>query len=121
MNSSKHKVYAVGLAVIIAWMAAAPMTSAKAKAPSKTIVLTGTVGSIFMVDTPAPLRHCWGIYFHVERVKKGRYSEPTFTFTVHSPAHSGLRVGERYTIEANWTGKEYEVSISGIRAEGSGR
>jgi hypothetical protein len=36
----------------------------------------------------------------VEKVKTGKYTEPEFTFAIHSPARAGLKVGHRYTVEA---------------------
>ena|ERR1019366_9718023 len=93
------------------------MASAEEMAPSKTLVLTGTVGSIYQVDAPPPSIKNWGVSLHVEEVKQGKYSKPTFTFRIHSPARAGLKVGGRYTIEAAWTGQEYEVSERNIKAE----
>jgi hypothetical protein len=97
------------------------MASAEEMAPSKALVLTGTVGSIYQVDAPSPSIKNWGVSFHVENVKKGKYSKPTFTFRIHSPARAGLKLGGRYTIEAAWTGQEYEVSEKYIKAEGQKR
>jgi len=51
----------------------------------------------------------WAVKVRVEKVNTGKFSQPEFTFTVHSPAMDGLEVGSRYTIEANWTGKGYIV------------
>ena len=75
------------------------------------LVLIGTITSIYQVDAPPPsLRH-WGVTVRVEKVKVGQYSEPTFTFTLHSPARSGVKVGLRCTIVATKTGQEgYLVS-----------
>jgi hypothetical protein len=97
------------------------MASASEKAPSKVLVLTGTVGSIYQADAPPLSTKNWGVYLHVEKVKKGKYSEPTFTFAIHSPARSGLKIGGRYTIEATWTGHRYEVSEWNITAEDAKR
>ena len=90
-------------------------------APSKTLVLTGTVGSIDQVDASPPSIKNWSVSFHVEKVKKGKYADPTFTFRLHSPARAGLKLGARYTIEAAWIGQEYEVSEKYIKAEGQKR
>jgi len=75
------------------------------------LVLVGTITSIFTVDAPPPSRRNWGVTVRVEKVKLGNYSEPTFTFTIHSPARSGVKVGLRCTIVATKTGpQEYLVS-----------
>jgi hypothetical protein len=117
MTSTKRRTTAPNLAIIIAWLTACPLAIASEKVTSKDIVLTGTVGSIFQVDAPPPSIENWGVYLNVEKVKKGAYSEPTFTFTVHSPVRMGLWVGCRYTIEATWNGQRYEVRMSGIKVE----
>lgn len=90
-------------------------------APSKRVVLTGTIGSISPVRVSPPSTRNWEVYFHVEEVKKGMYSDSTITFRIHSPARAGLKLGGRYTIEASWTGQEYEVSEWTITAEGEKR
>ena len=58
--------------------------------------------AIFRVEAAPPSRRNWGVTVQVERVKAGKYTDPTFTFRVHSPARAGLEVGVRYTIEATW-------------------
>jgi hypothetical protein len=98
-------------------LAAWPTARADEMAQSKTLVLTGTVASLYRVDTSPSSTKNWSVSLHVEKVKKGRYSEPTFTFRVHSPARAGLKLGSRYTIDAAWTGQEYEVSERNIKAE----
>jgi hypothetical protein len=75
------------------------------------LVLVGTITSIFTVHAPPPSRRNWGVTVRVDKVKLGNYSEPTFTFTIHSPARSGVKVGLRCTIVATKTGpQEYLVS-----------
>lgn len=75
------------------------------------LVLVGTITSIFTVDAPPPSRRNWGVTVRVEWVKSGNYSDPTFTFAIHSPARSGVKVGLRCTIVATKTGaQEYLVS-----------
>jgi hypothetical protein len=80
-----------------------------AAAPSKKIVFAGTVTEISQTGASPPSRLAWAVTVRVEKVKTGKYEEPTFTFAIHSPARAGLRVGHRYTIEATWTGHEYVV------------
>jgi hypothetical protein len=75
------------------------------------LVLIGTIKSIKLVDDPPLQRRNWAVTVRVEKVKTGIYSEPTFTFALHSPARSGVRVGRRCTIVATRTGQEaYVVS-----------
>jgi len=78
------------------------------------LVLIGTVTSIFQVDAPLPSVRRWGVTVRVEKVKVGQYSEPTFTFRIHSPARSGVKVGLRCTIVATKTGQEGYL-VSGTR------
>ena len=68
------------------------------------LVIVGTVASISQVDAPPPSVRKWGVTVRVEKVKTGTYSEPTFTFTIHSPARSGVEVGLRCTIVATKKG-----------------
>jgi hypothetical protein len=83
---------------------------ASAETPPETIVITGTVTEIFQVRAKRPSQRNWGVTVRVEKVNEGKYSQPEFTFTVHSPARSNLEIGGRYTIEAKWTGQEYIVN-----------
>ena len=69
------------------------------------------------IDAPPPSRRNWGVTMRVEKVKRGRYAESEFTFAIHSPARSGLEVGHRYTIEANWDGHEYLVDETVLMKE----
>ena len=121
MKSSKQILQVAVLAIIAVCEAGWPIASAAEATPSKKVVLTGTVGSISQIDAPPPSLNSWEVYFHVEKVKKGKYSDPTITFRIHSPARAGLQLGGRYTIEAAWTGQEYEVSERNITAEGEKR
>jgi len=85
-------------------------------------VLVGTVSKISQVTSRAPSRRSWAVTIQVEKTKAGTYSEPTFTFTMHSPARAGLAVGRRYTIEATWTGGKYVVDETRpMKDEGPGR
>jgi len=97
-----------GVIGIVLWLLA---HGALAEPRVEELVLVGTVTSIFQVDAPPPSRRNWGVTVRVEQVKSGKYSEPTFTFTIHSPARSGVKVGLRCTIVATKTGpQEYLVS-----------
>jgi hypothetical protein len=75
--------------------------------PTK-LVIVGTVGSIYQLDEPRLLR-CWGVDVKVVKVLSGKYAEPTITFAVHSPAKSGVELGETYKIEAEWKDGEWLV------------
>lgn len=94
--------------------------AAKEVSREPTVVLVGTVASVAPNDPSPPSRHLWSVTFQVEKVKSGRYTEPTRTFSVHSPTRAGLRAGGRYTIEATWNGLGYEVRESDIVLAGSG-
>jgi len=54
----------------------------------------------------------WGVTVHVESVESGTYSQPEFTFSVHSPSVSGLLIGERYTIVATASKVGFNVEES---------
>jgi hypothetical protein len=70
MSSSKFRFRPAKLMAFIGCLAAQPMTAAAEHVPSPTIVLTGTVGSIFQVDAPPPSTKNWGVQFQVEKVKR---------------------------------------------------
>ena len=79
---------------------------AVAAAPSKTLVLEGTVTSIRAIDlelTP------WLVTVTVGKVISGEFAGSTFQFPVHSPARAGLKEGTSYTIEAVWKEGGYTV------------
>ena len=73
---------------------------------TKDLVLVGTVTKIYPV---AGLLRKWAVVAQIDRVIAGEFTGTTFTFTVHSPTLSGLRVGRSYTIKATWTGDSYAV------------
>jgi hypothetical protein len=103
---------------LVAWLMVPTVASA---APSKTIVLTGTVTEIFQTNAPPPSVKNWAVTVRVEKVKTGKYEDPTFTFAIHSPARAGLKIGHRYTIEATWDGHEYDVKETRpLKEEGAG-
>jgi hypothetical protein len=109
VDSSKRQQRRVALLAVAAVMAILPLSNARAAPSSKKVVLTGTVTAISQVDAKRPSRRNWAVTVQVETVRAGEYAQPVFTFTVHSPARTGLAVGRRYTIEAVWTGVEYVV------------
>ena len=86
----------------------------------KDLVFIGTITKIYPFSAPASVRRRWTVRTHVDRVVSGTFSGDTFTFTVHSPAQSGLRVGRAYTIKATWTTDGYVVDESTLRTAGVG-
>ena len=82
----------------------------------KDLVFIGTITKIYPFSAPATVERGWAVRAHVDRVVSGAFSGDTFTFTVHSPAQSGLRVGRAYTIKATWTIEGYVVDESTLRA-----
>src|SRR5215510_734707 len=82
-----------------------PMTGASAEPPSEKLALMGTVTAISQVSAKLTSMRNWAVTIRVEKVKVGKFSQPEFTFTVHSPSRAGLEVGVRCTIEADWTGQ----------------
>ncbi|MFL6262492.1 MAG: hypothetical protein ACJ76Y_22570 [Thermoanaerobaculia bacterium] len=70
------------------------------------LVFVGTVTKI--VPTSDKLKS-WAVTVRVERIVSGTFSGTSFTFAVHSPAISGLKVGKSYTIRATWTKDGYVV------------
>src|SRR2546421_3165503 len=81
----------------------------------KDLVLIGTVTKIYPFASPV-VRRSWAVRARVDRVVSGTFSGKTFSFTVHSPAQAGLRVGRAYTIKAHWTIEGYFVDESTLRA-----
>ncbi|MBV9929102.1 MAG: hypothetical protein JOZ96_29090 [Acidobacteria bacterium] len=72
------------------------------------LVLVGTVTKLYPVAAPRSRRR-WAVVARVESVTSGEFSGATFTFTVHSPSRSGLRVNRAYVIRANKTDGGYLV------------
>lgn len=115
-SSSRTRIAVV--VAILGWLITPPLTGAAVAAPpAKTLVITGTVTEIRQVDTTPASRRRWRVTVAVEEVKAGKYSEPTFSFAIHSPARAGLEVGHRYTIEATRSGREYVVDETRPRKE----
>lgn len=109
MDSSKRVGRVTFLVAIAAWLTMQPLTGASAVPSAKKLVLTGIVTAISPIHARPPSRRNWAVTIRVEKVKAGKFSQPEFTFTIHSPARAGLAVGRRCTIEATWTGQEYVV------------
>jgi hypothetical protein len=110
---------ATALAAIVVWLALQSISLASAASASKKLVLTGTVTAILQVEAPPPSRRNWAVTMRVEKVKRGKCAESEFTFAIHSPSLSGLEVGHRYTIEANWNGHGNLVDETVIKEEPS--
>jgi len=110
VDSSKPIGREIFLVAIAAWLTTQPLTGASAAPSPKKLVLLGTVTAISQINTPRPSRRNWAVTVRVERVRAGMYSQPEFTFTIHSPARAGLAVGRRCVIEATWTGQGYVVN-----------
>jgi hypothetical protein len=104
MVSMTLRTLAIGAAVAIALGGRIP--AGEASSPSKELVIEGRVVSIGMVNDDL---NPWLITVKVEKVLTGRFSEPTFSFAIHSPAVSGLKKGEKYRIEAIWKDGGYTV------------
>jgi hypothetical protein len=117
VDSSRKIGRAAALAAVAVLLVLQPMNAARAAAHAKKLVLTGTVTSIFQIDAPPPSRRNWGVTIRVEEVKLGKYAEPEFMFSIHSPARAGLKVGHRYTVEATWDGQEYIVKETALMKE----
>ena len=91
------------------WACASTQVSSN---PSATqIVIRGVVTEIFPTGTTEATSG-WGVTIHVESVESGTYSQPEFTFSVHSPSVSGLLIGERYTIVATASKVGFNVAES---------
>src|SRR5712691_508030 len=105
-------------------VAQSPSTLARTQSLStdlpKDLAFIGTVRKIYPFSAPATVRRRWAVRAHVDRVLSGTFLGDTFTFTVHSPAQSGLRVGRAYTIKATWTIEGYVVDESTLRTAGVG-
>jgi hypothetical protein len=86
----------------------------------KDLVFIGTITKLYPFSAPETVRRRWAVRAHVDRVVSGTFSGDTFTFTVHSPVQSGLRVGRAYTIKVTWTIEGYVVDESTLRTAGVG-
>jgi predicted secreted protein len=73
-----------------------------------TLLFEGTVKSINTSPLPDS-DQSFVITMKVNRVIKGRFRGTTFQFRVHSPARSGLKLNERYIVEAKQSNGKYVV------------
>jgi hypothetical protein len=75
------------------------------------LVISGVVTKIFPTAADETTL-AWGVTVRVESVESGTYSQPEFSFRVHSPTLSGLVIGQRYTIVATRSKGGYTVDDS---------
>ena len=61
-----------------------------------------------VADTGDPLKG-WVVATRIDRVVSGDFAGKEFSFAIHSPAASGLEVGQQIQLHAEWTGKAYVV------------
>jgi len=73
----------------------------------KDLVLVGTVTGVVQKNHRAAALESWTVTVTVDRIVSGTFSGPTFTFDIHSPGRSGLRVGKSCTIKATWRDNGY--------------
>src|SRR5687767_11493259 len=100
--------------------ATAQSVATAATSKSSDLVLTGTVTKTYPVAASRSLRR-WAVVVRVARVVSGEFSGATFTFTIHSPARAGLRVGRTYTIKATPTGAGYVVDEFALKEVPAGK
>ncbi len=79
------------------------------------LILVGTVTKLYVTGAARTLKR-WAVVTRVDGVVSGEFDGKTFTFTVHSPAQAGLRVGGAYVIKANKTGGGYVVDESALES-----
>jgi hypothetical protein len=84
-----------------------------AASESDELLLVGTVKRIYQLNAPRSRRR-WAVEVRVDRVVSGEFTGPTFTFAVHSPALSGLRVKGTYNIKAHKVGERFDVDESAL-------
>jgi len=72
------------------------------------VVIEGTVSSIKVGEGSGLER--WIVTMNVAKVRSGDFSERTFTFAVHRPTVSRLKVGHPYWVRASWYRDEYGVN-----------
>jgi hypothetical protein len=89
-------------------IAAAQSISTGAISKSKDLVLVGKVTKIYPVAKSHSLRN-WAIIVQVVSMESGELTAANLTFTVHSPAQAGLRIGRVYRIKATSTDGGYVV------------
>jgi hypothetical protein len=81
---------------------------AQAQVAEADLVFLGTVEKVEASPLPESKRN-WIVHCRVEQVLSGDFPGKTFSFRVHSPAKSGLEVGNQYKIEAKRTTDGYTV------------
>lgn len=74
---------------------------------STELVLEGTIESVTPGGTDR--RRRWQVTLRVERVLAGDFGAERFAFVVHSPAKSGLAVGQHRIVRASRAGEGYTV------------
>lgn len=63
-------------------------------------IFLGTVKNLKSSSLPPPSLANWIVEFQIDKVLFGEFSSKTFSFRVHSPANSGLKVGKQYKVKA---------------------
>ena len=56
-------------------------------------------------------RNNWKVAVQVESVILGDFTGKDFTFPLHSPAKSGLQVGQKYRFRAKWIDRSLEYVV----------
>jgi hypothetical protein len=72
------------------------------------LVFLGTVEKVEVSSLPRSEQN-WIVHCRVNQVLSGNYLGKTFSFRVHSPVKSGLKVGRQYKIVAKRTVDGYTV------------
>jgi len=83
--------------------------TAKEKPRGRDVVFVGTVKKIALAEGSRHPRKHWAVFVSVDRIISGDLATSMFTFVIHSPAQSGLKVGQSRTIKATWTEDGYVV------------
>ena len=92
-------------------LSACASTDVSTNSSAAQIVIRGVVTEIFPTGDSQATSD-WGVTVYVESVESGTYSQPEFTFSVHSPSLSGLVVGGHYTIVATASKVGFKVEES---------
>ena len=77
------------------------------------VVLEGTVTEIRAARGSHP-HHKWLVFLQINSVIAGEFTEPTFSFNIHSPEKSGIVKGGQYVIEIARIGPDKYV-LKGIK------
>ncbi len=78
------------------------------------VVLQGTVTEIRPARGSHP-HHKWLVFLQINSVIAGEFTEPTFSFNIHSPEKSGIVNGGKYVIEIARIG-QIKYVLKGIEA-----